>query len=127
MRNRAEYWNPQSLEYMFLAEAKRLWELELQKPRLTTVHAGLVLNLIYNINGLDKIGWTFTIQAVVMARDLHLFDLPTGVEGKKRAQVRTKKMQDAHNFTAWTIFSWQRYVHSQPPNRPKAGYGLLKS
>jgi hypothetical protein len=102
MTARAEYWLPQSLGYRFLAEAKRLWELELAeaKPKLTTVHAGLLLNLVYNVNGHDKIGWTFTLRAVAIAHELALFH--------PSPDIKNKRLREGRDFTAWAIFSWQR-------------------
>ncbi|KAF5976055.1 nitrogen assimilation transcription factor nit-4 [Fusarium coicis] len=45
--SRLEYWNPESLRYRFLAESRRLWELEMEKePRITTLQAAMVLNPI---------------------------------------------------------------------------------
>ena len=57
---RYEHWNPQHLGYQFLAEAKRLWEHEVGKSRLTTIHAGLVITLVYNMSCMDRVGWTHT-------------------------------------------------------------------
>ena len=60
----------QSLRYQFLAEARRLWELETGKCKLTTIHAALLFNAIYNINAMDKIGWAYTLQGVAIAHKL---------------------------------------------------------
>ncbi|KAJ4227937.1 hypothetical protein NW759_004026 [Fusarium solani] len=90
-RDRAEYWNPQTLLYRFLAEAKRLWELEADTPRVTTVQAGLALNMVHNMCGLDKFGRAYSIQAVNLAHKLRLFD---DVE-----EVQDQRTRDGRAFT----------------------------
>ncbi|KAI7778629.1 C6 transcription factor [Diaporthe eres] len=71
---RAEYWNPQTLMYRFLAEAKRVWELEAPKPRITTIQAGIIFNVTHNLCGLDEIGQAYRIHALALAHELQLFD-----------------------------------------------------
>jgi len=99
MPKRYEYWNTQSLGYQFLSEAKRLWELELHKPKLTTVQAGPILNIVHNMCCQDKLGWAYTMQSVAMGQGLGLFSPPT--------KQFTKREQDARDFTAWCIFTFQ--------------------
>lgn len=98
---RYEYWNPKNLGYQFLAEAKRLWALEAGKSKLTTIHAGLVITLFHNMACMDRIRWTYTLQAVAIAYDLQLFD--------PAKRVKSKKLRNARDFTAWALFSYQRY------------------
>ncbi|RFN54941.1 zn(2)-c6 fungal-type DNA-binding domain protein [Fusarium flagelliforme] len=63
------------LGYKFFAEAKRLWELELmEKSSITTVQAAMIFHIMYNIYSMDKLGMTYGVQAVAMAKDLKLFD-----------------------------------------------------
>ncbi|KAJ4865698.1 fungal zn(2)-Cys(6) binuclear cluster domain-containing protein [Trichoderma breve] len=96
--DRLEYWNPDSLGYRFFAEARRLWELEAgQKSSITTVQAGMVINIIYNMYSMDKIGMTYDVQAIAMAHDLKLFDGPTS---------KNRRKQRGYDFTAWSIFFW---------------------
>lgn len=106
--DRAEFWNPRALSYRFLAEAKRLWELERDVDRITTVQAALLLNHVYNMSGADKLGWDYTIQAVRMAQRLNLFKASNDPKGS---------MKDARDFTAWVVFSWQRRVPTHWPTR----------
>ncbi len=100
---RYEHWNPQHLGYKFLAEAKRLWELEVGKARLTTIHAGLVITLNHNMNCMDRVGWIYTLQAISIAYDLQLFN--------SAAEVRGTKERRARDFTACALFNYQGYVH----------------
>ncbi|KAK1760212.1 hypothetical protein QBC47DRAFT_289520 [Echria macrotheca] len=101
LSNRAEFWNPDSLGYRFIAEARRLWEIEQGVSKLTTIQAGLVINVIYNICGVDRVGWSYTERAAAMARDLGL------LQGLYRGSAR---LCDAGNFTAWALFNWQAMV-----------------
>ncbi|KAL2134955.1 hypothetical protein VTI74DRAFT_10276 [Chaetomium olivicolor] len=128
---RAEFWNPKNLGYQFLAESKRLFEIqsELERPfrnpndtdwerkdreweqrRLTTIQAALLLTIIYNINGSDKIGWRFTLRAIEMANQINLLGPPLAHYGADMQCVRT--------YTAWALFCWQSlesYHYLQPP------------
>jgi len=98
--NRAEYWNPQMLQYRFLAEAKRLWELEAAQPRITTVQAGILLNVYYNLCGLDEIGQAYRIQAIALAHKLRLFD--SSILNQPNDRLRNGMI-----FTAWALYSWE--------------------
>lgn len=98
--NRNKFWLPHNLGYQFTAEAKRLWELERPgKSRLTTIQAAIVLNIVVNLNGLDRIGHAYLVQALAMAHDLKLFDVPQPLESDKMRKSRT--------ITAWGLFNWQ--------------------
>ncbi|KAF6519576.1 hypothetical protein HZS61_015993 [Fusarium oxysporum f. sp. conglutinans] len=57
--NRTEFWNPRTLQYQFSAEARRLWDMEVDSPSLTTIQAGLIMSLTCNVNGVDKAGWSY--------------------------------------------------------------------
>ncbi|KAF2008697.1 hypothetical protein BU24DRAFT_429269 [Aaosphaeria arxii CBS 175.79] len=109
---RAEFWNPDNLGYRFLAEARRLWELEVIQPQLTTIHAALILNVVYNMNGADKLGYRYNAQAVAMANELEIFSPSTGI---------SKREQDARDFTAWFLYAYQgpnSYMMHKPPLCP---------
>lgn len=96
--NRSEYWNPASLTYKFLVEAKRLWELEADTPRISTIQAGMILNGISNFSGLDEIGQAYYRQSVVLANDLHLYDRPANLANERSRQGKI--------YTAWALFCW---------------------
>ncbi|KAF9771796.1 hypothetical protein IL306_010542 [Fusarium sp. DS 682] len=53
--NRVEYWNPNTLLYRFIAEAKRLWELEATVPRMTTIQAGILFTLAHQLRIFDTV------------------------------------------------------------------------
>jgi hypothetical protein len=97
--NRAEYWNPNTLLYRFLAEAKRLWELESTEARVTTIQTGILLNVFYNLCGLDELGQGFRIRALAMAHELHLYDGPIRDQSSR---IRRGKL-----FLAWALYSWE--------------------
>jgi hypothetical protein len=99
MANRTEYWNPQTLGYKFLAEAKRLWEMEqIEKKTLTTLQAALVINITYNSDSMDKLGVTYSVQAIAMAEELDIFGPLTSME--------SERMRQSCNFTAWGLYFW---------------------
>ena len=97
---RAEHWNPLNLGYQFLAEAKRLWDLEQRMSKVTTIQAALFLNGISNLDCADAVGWQYASRAVDMAHKLQLF-----TPSPKDMSV---EMRIAREFTAWTLFCWQR-------------------
>lgn len=99
IQGRNEPWDTESLCYRFFAETKRLWELEMGESKLTTLQAALVMNSIYNMDGLDQIGNLYMVQAAKIAYNLDLF---RRCEGRDRTE-----MDVARHFTAWCLFSWQ--------------------
>lgn len=103
MKDRSQFWKPQTPTYRFLAEAKRLWELETSRgPRLTTIQSGALLNIIYNMQSMDKLGMTYTLQAVAMAHSLKLFD--------ELNPALSERTRTSYSFTAWSLYNWTRYV-----------------
>ncbi|KAK8877777.1 C6 transcription factor [Apiospora arundinis] len=100
--NRAEYWNPHTLLYRFLAEAKRLWELEAAEPRLTTIQAGIFFNVFHNLCGLDEIGQAYRIHAINLANELGFYDGPI--------KAPNEKLRHGRIYTAWALYSWEALV-----------------
>lgn len=98
MQTRADYWLPDNLGSRFLAEAKRLLELEQRVGRLTSVQAAVIINLTCNANGIDDLSWSYLYQAVEMARQLDLFAVIP--EASQEEQV-------ASATTAWCLFNCQ--------------------
>ncbi|GAB0134298.1 hypothetical protein EsDP_00002676 [Epichloe bromicola] len=119
-RSRHEYWSPNTLGYRFLTEAKRLWELEMEmeRSRLTTVQAGVLLNIAHSMSGRDIIGWSYTVRAAEIAHTLGIFT--------SEKAVKSMTMRRARDFTAWAFFSYQilhAYVFQDTPelaHPPKA-------
>ncbi|KAL7972873.1 hypothetical protein HDV63DRAFT_392551 [Trichoderma sp. SZMC 28014] len=102
--DRAEYWNPKTLGYAFAAEAKRLWELEATVPRLTTIQAGIIFNVFYNICGLDAVGKSYRTHAVALAQEFRLFDSPLDEQSEN---PRVRRLQKGRVFLAWSLFNWE--------------------
>ncbi|KAH6663569.1 hypothetical protein F5X68DRAFT_218053 [Plectosphaerella plurivora] len=103
LAHRAEYWNPHTLGYQFLAEAKRLWEIDISSgPTITTLQAALVMQLLLNISGMDKVGRMYGRQITGIARELGLFGYLTHIEDPRLLQ--------AHQFMAWSLFCLQGIV-----------------
>ena len=97
--NRADFWDPQNLGYKFLAEAKRLLEIETGINKITTVQAASILQLTYSKNAVDKVGWAYSVQAITMAEKMDLFSTWLKAGSKKWRIVQT--------MTVWGLFSWQ--------------------
>ncbi|KAF4470200.1 Zn(2)-C6 fungal-type DNA-binding domain [Fusarium albosuccineum] len=108
--DRAKFWDPDNLAYRFLAEAKRLWELQVGRSSLTSIQAAILLNTISNSDGMDKIGRMYMLQAVAMANDIGLFG--------SHAEIKGNKMRRARAFTAWGVMAWDAmesfYFHREP-------------
>lgn len=96
--DRVEYWNPRSLTYKFLVEAKRLWEIKSTTPLISDIQAGIILNGICNLSGLDELGQTYRTQYVALAHRLRLYDGPIGADSERSRQGRI--------YTAWALFCW---------------------
>ncbi|KAL6907142.1 hypothetical protein GGI43DRAFT_420896 [Trichoderma evansii] len=105
--DRSEYWNPKTLGYGFAAEAKRLWELESAIPRLTTIQAGIVFSVFYNLCGLDSLGQSYRIQAISLSHQIRLFDSPVD---EQNLNPRTVRLQKGKVFLAWSLFNWETLV-----------------
>lgn len=103
-----------------MAEARRLWDLELaRKNSITTIQAALLLSYGTAINGMDQVSVIYLIQAVKMSRDLELFG--------PKIHGTSGKMRKARTFTAWAVFSYQAMFNyyyfrapllEQPPEVP---------
>ncbi|KAF1838865.1 hypothetical protein BDW02DRAFT_487968 [Decorospora gaudefroyi] len=105
----ARFWEPDSLLYRFLAEAKRLWELEDGEPRLPTIQAGCLISATMNDFGQDAPGFVYTRKALGMAHRMGLFLAP---------RTDDTKLEHAKSFTAWGLYTWltsQSYFCFKPP------------
>jgi hypothetical protein len=105
-------WLPESPTYRFMAEARKLWDIEsFRTSRITTIQAALILSYTTTNNGMDEVGTMYLKQACEMGRDLLLFGPDNNREGVKMGIARA--------FTAWAIFSWQamfNYSFRRPPD-----------
>ena len=97
-RNRADFWDPTNLGYRFLAEAKRLLEFERKPWKITTIQATALIHFECNKCGIDKVGWSYIVRAIDMARDIKLFS---------RLAMKSSKECLARAVTAWGLFSHQ--------------------
>jgi hypothetical protein len=98
--NRAKFWDPDNLTYRFLAEARRLWELESDDEKLTTIQAGCLIHGSLNVNGYDRLGRQYTAQAYEMAQRMGLFQPFQG-------RPIDPKFEDARILTALGLATWQ--------------------
>ncbi|KAH8194049.1 hypothetical protein TruAng_011779 [Truncatella angustata] len=98
---RADFWRPDNLGYHFLAEAKRLLELEMGNPSFTTVQAAAIISLVCTVNGVDKLSWQYIRKAIELGRRVGLFDPNSRLQDIDHVAVVT---------TAWDLFNWQSWV-----------------
>lgn len=114
---RFAYWNPQGLTYMFLAEAKRLWELQVAtgcNEKLTSVQAVFLINAVINNCGLDKLGKLYGLQGVSLRKR---WTFLTAMLIFVRSVCGTQATSQRGRCLTWTA-SWpgisfgnQSYVH----------------
>ncbi|RKL34074.1 hypothetical protein BFJ72_g9561 [Fusarium proliferatum] len=99
--HRSRFWDPETLGYQCLAEARRLWELEMGHAKLTNIQAAIVLAVVYDANGRDEEGRAYLVQAVAAAYAMQLFS------SQKNSDDREFNSRAA---TAWGLFGLQAYV-----------------
>ncbi|KAF4495394.1 nitrate assimilation regulatory nirA [Fusarium agapanthi] len=113
----AEYWNPNSLGYRFLEEARRLWIVEVTHNRtLTTLQAALVLNTIVNMFDMDPLSSAFLVRSIEIAYELGLFEPTT--------YIMNKKLRNSYDLTAWSLFHWQ-WTSLPDPDRDPDWFGEI--
>ncbi|KAK9420218.1 hypothetical protein SUNI508_06747 [Seiridium unicorne] len=115
---RAQHWRSDDLGYQLLAESKRLLELEQDNPSIAAVQAAATISLVCVIDGVDKLGWRYLLNAIEMGHHLRIFTPDPRLGDRDQLAVAT---------TAWHIFNWQSWVcwHTfrppllkEPPSHP---------
>lgn len=89
---------PDNLGYRFLAEARRLLDLDYADPTVTTVQTSAILNLTLNVNGIDQIAWPYLLMSMEVAKKLDLFSMTA--DGDSESHIVAV-------VTAWGLFNWQ--------------------
>ena len=89
---------PDSLGYRFLAEARRLLDLDFADPTVTAVQASAIVNLTLNVNGIDEIGWWYLRMSLDLAKSLGLFSIPASGDSEWHVVIVV---------TTWGLFNWQ--------------------
>ncbi|KAF5635626.1 nitrate assimilation regulatory nirA [Fusarium tjaetaba] len=115
---RNEHWNPHTLGYTFLAEARRLLELEPFRPKITTVQAQLVMNSTVNDHGIDGASHHYLLNAASQARIMGLFDSPS----EPSEQNADQEVKVVREVTAWALFAWQGVIASMAQEIPLLKY-----
>ncbi|EEY16834.1 predicted protein [Verticillium alfalfae VaMs.102] len=107
--DRYRFWDPQKLTYQFLAEARRLWEIEMQsgEDKIATVQAAMILCAGYSTTGLDQLGTEYLRQGARMAERLQIFGSLDHVQNPLRRRV--------YGMTAWALFGYQGRLCSRRP------------
>ncbi|KAL7930684.1 hypothetical protein V8C35DRAFT_311950 [Trichoderma chlorosporum] len=103
IQNREQFWDPGNIGYQFLAEAKRLWELQTKSTDLPTLQAAVIIHVIYVNNGIDKPGLIYLNRAIAIAEYLQLFH--------GNSHVHDKTMRHARDFTAWCLYNYDTMVN----------------
>lgn len=60
-----------------------------------------------NMEGIDKVGYVYSKQAVIMAQALDLF---------KKPKMEDQKTKTVYTFTAWAVFCWQSGLYLSLPS-----------
>jgi len=68
-----------------------------QHRSLTSIQAAMLINVIYSLYGLDKLGNIWRLQGLDGAKEMQLFGGNAG--------VASDRARHAMNFTAWCIFN----------------------
>ncbi|SCO86144.1 uncharacterized protein FRV6_10271 [Fusarium oxysporum] len=99
VQDRSKMWLPGSLTYRFMAEARRLWDIELCKgSSIPTIQAAMIISYTTTNNRTDQVGALYLDQALEMGRDLDLFcDRDSADPDLDKARI----------FAAWALYSWQ--------------------
>jgi len=85
------------LGYRFFAEAKRLFEIELGvKNSITLLQSASIINILLNMDSMDKLGMTYTVHTAAIAFNLGLYDTPS--------RPRSKLRQRVYDYTAWNLY-----------------------
>jgi hypothetical protein len=108
---RVEFWNRENIAYSFMAEAKRLWEIDRSRGDLVTLQAALIMSQRHMRDGNDKLGLAYMLQSVAMAENLEIFITPAKTD---------TKMGIARAVTAWGLWNWQ--MSGGPSLTPKEFY-----
>ena len=64
---------------------------------LASIQAVMVMNIHLNLSGLDKLGDSYGLKGVAIAKEINLFD--------GNAHVVDARLRHARNFTAWCVYN----------------------
>ncbi|KAG7404647.1 Nitrogen assimilation transcription factor nit-4 [Fusarium oxysporum f. sp. rapae] len=98
--DRSKMWLLDSLTYRFMAEARRLWDIDSCKESfIPTIQAAMIISYTTTNNGMDQVGALYLPRALEMSKVMDLFG-PTTHPGDP-------DLDKARVFTAWALYSWQ--------------------
>lgn len=84
---------------------------------MTSIQAVVIINVIYNNCGLDKLGDLYGLQGFALAQEIGLFD--------GNDHIQSRRLRDVANYSAWGLFSmdslfaWQFLRKPFFPRPPK--------
>ncbi|KAH7128720.1 hypothetical protein B0J11DRAFT_604110 [Dendryphion nanum] len=82
------------LAHRFLAEAKRIWETQAidgRNQNVASTQAAMIINIVYSLCALDKLGHVYDLQGIAIAQNLRLFD--------GSAHIKSERLRNARDFT----------------------------
>ncbi|KAF5717244.1 Zn(2)-C6 fungal-type DNA-binding domain-containing protein [Fusarium mundagurra] len=98
--DRSKMWLFESLSYRFMAEARRLWDIEsCKESSIPTIQAAMIISYTTTNNGMDQVGALYLTRALEMSKSLDLFGPVT--------HPGDPELDKARVFTAWVLYSWQ--------------------
>ncbi|KAF5566611.1 cupin domain-containing protein [Fusarium napiforme] len=98
--DRSKMWLFESLSYRFMAEARRLWDIEsCKESSIPTIQAAMIISYTTTNNGMDQVGALYLTRALEMSKSLDLFGSTT--------HPGDPELDKARVFTAWVLYSWQ--------------------
>ncbi|KAK6531771.1 hypothetical protein TWF694_002940 [Orbilia ellipsospora] len=106
---RSDIQNPNSFCYRFLKEAISLWHEEFERPKPTTVQAGMMLCQILACNGSDQLAWMMfqtTVSLFEKLRDDVSGPFSRHYQGKHKAGREDVdiKIEQTIYVTEWAVF-----------------------
>lgn len=97
----------------FSSEARRLWQLEIDRRNLTAVQALMVMNATSNGEGKDKLGWFYLTTAVRLSLDMQLQRKLSYRPSLLEPDESVHEMRRVRRLTAWGLFYSQKRVNCQ--------------
>jgi len=94
-----------SVEHFALVQAKTIFAFEAGHDTPATIAAGIMIHIIYLVNGDDKAGHQYLAQAVKMGQNIGLFDVKSASSGPNE-QLRARGL----SVLAWGLFAHQSLV-----------------
>ncbi|GAB7345657.1 hypothetical protein MBLNU457_3946t2 [Dothideomycetes sp. NU457] len=94
-----------TVEHFALVQAKTIFAFEAGHDTPATIAAGVMIHIIYLVNGDDKAGHQYLAQAIKMGQNIGLFDVKSASTGPNE-HLRARAL----SVLAWGIFAHQSSI-----------------